>query len=92
MTKLSYTFNCFYFLLNCSTLSYQPLLYIYFLQEVMSYIKGSAEAVASSSGVLSEEEYLAMGRKRAAGNLELRRQVYAMLPVRRLQAIAVPVE
>jgi hypothetical protein len=51
------------------------------MQEVMSYIKGSAEAVASPSGVLSEDEYLALGRKRAAGNLELRKQVYALLPV-----------
>jgi hypothetical protein len=31
--------------------------------------------------VLSEVKYLALGRKRAAGNLELRKQAYALLPV-----------
>ncbi|KAG2432292.1 hypothetical protein HYH02_013015 [Chlamydomonas schloesseri] len=35
-------------------------------QEIVSYIKGSAEAISSPDGHLSREQYMALGRKRAA--------------------------
>jgi hypothetical protein len=49
----------------------------------MSYIKGSAEAVSCPSGVLSLEQYLALGAKRASNySRDTRRDVHALLPVR----------
>eukprot|EP00878_Enallax_costatus_P024526 GHUV01026178.1.p1 GENE.GHUV01026178.1~~GHUV01026178.1.p1 ORF type:complete len:603 (+),score=181.38 GHUV01026178.1:514-2322(+) len=49
-------------------------------QEIMSYIKGSAEAIDSDAGILSLEEYLSLGAKRAANyNQELRTVVYSLM-------------
>ncbi|CAD7695958.1 unnamed protein product [Ostreobium quekettii] len=46
-------------------------------QEILSYIKGSAEALESESGHLTLEEYLEVGRKRAPNySSDLRRKVY----------------
>ncbi|KXZ49100.1 hypothetical protein GPECTOR_23g31 [Gonium pectorale] len=45
-------------------------------QEIMSYLKGSAEAIASPVGHISLDEYLRLGRKRAANfSEELRRDL-----------------
>jgi hypothetical protein len=73
----------------------KPLFFFFFLQEIMSYIKGSAEAVACPSGVLGLEQYLALGAKRASNySRETRKHVHALLPVSmqhssKLQAVAV---
>ncbi|MEW5318036.1 MAG: hypothetical protein WDW38_009289 [Sanguina aurantia] len=52
-------------------------------QEICSYLKGSAEAVASPRGVLSREDYLSVGRKRAPNfSEETRRQlVYPLFEI-----------
>ena len=46
-------------------------------QEIVSYIKGSAEALDSPTGKLSLEQYLEVGRKRAPNfTADTRRQVF----------------
>lgn len=48
----------------------------------MSYIKGSAEAVQSQTGMLGMEEYLSLGAKRASNyNQDLRAAVYGLMKV-----------
>jgi len=48
-------------------------------QEIMSYIKGSSEALESEKGHLKLDQYLEVGYKRAPNyTAELRRQVYAV--------------
>jgi hypothetical protein len=42
--------------------------------EIMSFLKGSAEAVSSPDGLLSLDEYLDMGNKKAPNFTKERRQ------------------
>ena len=47
------------------------------LQEIVSYIKGSAEAMQNPTGKLTLEQYLEVGRKRAPNfTADTRRQVF----------------
>ena len=49
------------------------------VQEIMSYIKGSAEALSNPSGKLSLEQYLEVGHKRAPNfTNDTRRQAYVL--------------
>lgn len=44
--------------------------------EIMSFIRGSCEALSKPSGYLSKEEYLDLGRKRAPNFSEEREHIY----------------
>ena len=58
---------------HCADKNIDPLLV---WMEIKSFIKGSAQAVESKDGYLSQEEYEALGRKMAANFVGNREEVY----------------
>jgi hypothetical protein len=49
--------------------------------EILSYLKGSVEALGSPGGILPLEEYLRLGKKRSDMTEAQRMQVYELLPL-----------